>query len=54
VQRDLIPEMPGRFPIRVELTPLVAEDLVRIVTEPMNALTRTCASGSARSSPTKT
>jgi ATP-dependent HslUV protease ATP-binding subunit HslU len=37
---DLIPEMQGRFPIRVELTPLVAEDFVRILTEPRNALTR--------------
>jgi ATP-dependent HslUV protease ATP-binding subunit HslU len=37
---DLIPEMQGRFPIRVELTPLVAEDFVRILTEPQNALTR--------------
>ena len=37
---DLIPEMQGRFPIRVELTPLLAEDFVRILTEPQNALTR--------------
>jgi ATP-dependent HslUV protease ATP-binding subunit HslU len=37
---DLIPEMQGRFPIRVELTPLTAEDFVRILTEPANALTR--------------
>ncbi|HEU0032857.1 MAG TPA: ATP-dependent protease ATPase subunit HslU [Kofleriaceae bacterium] len=37
---DLIPEMQGRFPIRVELAPLVAEDFVRILTEPKNALTR--------------
>ncbi len=37
---DLIPEMQGRFPIRVELAPLVAEDFVRILTEPANALTR--------------
>jgi ATP-dependent HslUV protease ATP-binding subunit HslU len=37
---DLIPEMQGRFPIRVELTPLVAEDFVRILTEPRNAMTR--------------
>lgn len=37
---DLIPEMQGRFPIRVELTPLVADDFVRILTEPQNALTR--------------
>jgi ATP-dependent HslUV protease ATP-binding subunit HslU len=37
---DLIPEMQGRFPIRVELSPLTAEDFVRILTEPANALTR--------------
>jgi ATP-dependent HslUV protease ATP-binding subunit HslU len=37
---DLIPEMQGRFPIRVELTPLAAEEFVRILTEPTNALTR--------------
>ena len=37
---DLIPEMQGRFPIRVELTPLTADDFVRILTEPRNALTR--------------
>ena len=37
---DLIPEMQGRFPIRVELTPLGAADFVRILTEPQNALTR--------------
>jgi ATP-dependent HslUV protease ATP-binding subunit HslU len=37
---DLIPELQGRFPIRVELTPLSAEDFVRILTEPTNALTR--------------
>ena len=37
---DLIPEMQGRFPIRVELTPLLAPDFVRILTEPQNALTR--------------
>jgi ATP-dependent HslUV protease ATP-binding subunit HslU len=35
---DLIPELQGRFPIRVELTPLTLEDLVRILTEPRNAL----------------
>jgi ATP-dependent HslUV protease ATP-binding subunit HslU len=35
---DLIPELQGRFPIRVELTPLTLEDLVRILTEPKNAL----------------
>ena len=37
---DLIPEMQGRFPIRVELTPLLAPDFVRILTEPQNALMR--------------
>jgi ATP-dependent HslUV protease ATP-binding subunit HslU len=35
---DLIPELQGRFPIRVELTALTAEDFVRILTEPKNAL----------------
>jgi ATP-dependent HslUV protease ATP-binding subunit HslU len=35
---DLIPEMQGRFPIRVELDSLSAEDFVRILTEPQNAL----------------
>lgn len=35
---DLIPEMQGRFPIRVELDSLSAEDFVRILTEPENAL----------------
>jgi len=35
---DLIPELQGRFPIRVELEPLTLEDLVRILTEPRNAL----------------
>ena len=35
---DLIPELQGRFPIRVELEPLTQEDLVRILTEPKNAL----------------
>src|SRR5690606_17636257 len=37
---DLIPELQGRFPIRVELTPLTESDFVRIMTEPENALTR--------------
>jgi ATP-dependent HslUV protease ATP-binding subunit HslU len=37
---DLIPELQGRFPIRVELDPLTREDLLRILTEPRNALTR--------------
>ena len=35
---DLIPELQGRFPIRVELSSLTAEDFVRILTEPENAL----------------
>ena len=37
---DLIPELQGRFPIRVELEPLNGDDFVRILTEPENALTR--------------
>ncbi|HWC66393.1 MAG TPA: ATP-dependent protease ATPase subunit HslU [Thermoanaerobaculia bacterium] len=37
---DLIPELQGRFPIRVELDSLSEEDFVRILTEPENALTR--------------
>jgi ATP-dependent HslUV protease ATP-binding subunit HslU len=37
---DLIPELQGRFPIRVELDPLTDEDFVRILTEPQNALTK--------------
>ncbi len=37
---DLIPELQGRFPIRVELTHLTEGDFVRIMTEPENALTR--------------
>ena len=37
---DLIPELQGRFPIRVELTSLTKEDFVRILTEPHGALTR--------------
>ena len=36
---DLIPELQGRFPIRVELTDLSSDDFVRILTEPKNALT---------------
>lgn len=35
---DLIPELQGRFPIRVELTSLTEEDFKRILTEPQNAL----------------
>ena len=37
---DLIPELQGRFPIRVELDPLTREDFIRILTEPQNALIR--------------
>jgi ATP-dependent HslUV protease ATP-binding subunit HslU len=37
---DLIPELQGRFPIRVELEPLSGEDLVRILREPKNSLIR--------------
>ena len=37
---DLIPELQGRFPIRVELTSLGREDFVRILTEPRNSLVR--------------
>ncbi len=37
---DLIPELQGRFPIRVELEALTDADLVRILTEPENALTK--------------
>jgi len=37
---DLIPELQGRFPIRVELEPLTEQDFVRILTEPENALTK--------------
>jgi len=36
--QDLIPELQGRFPIRVELEALSGEDFVRILTEPKNAL----------------
>jgi len=36
--RDLIPELQGRFPIRVELTSLTEADFVRIMTEPTNAI----------------
>ncbi len=35
---DLIPELQGRFPIRVELKPLTKEDFIRILTEPENAI----------------
>ena len=37
---DLIPELQGRFPIRVELEPLTRDDFVRILTEPRNALVK--------------
>ncbi|HYM92064.1 MAG TPA: ATP-dependent protease ATPase subunit HslU [bacterium] len=37
---DLIPELQGRLPIRVELAPLTEDDFVRILVEPENALTR--------------
>jgi ATP-dependent HslUV protease ATP-binding subunit HslU len=37
---DLIPELQGRFPIRVELTPLIEEDFYKILKFPQNALTR--------------
>ncbi|MCP9447022.1 MAG: ATP-dependent protease ATPase subunit HslU [Nitrospira sp.] len=37
---DLIPELQGRFPIRVELHPLSKDDFVRILTEPKGALVR--------------
>ncbi len=37
---DLIPELQGRFPIRVELDALTADDFVRILTEPENSLVR--------------
>jgi ATP-dependent HslUV protease ATP-binding subunit HslU len=37
---DLIPELQGRFPIRVELEPLGGDDFTRILTEPENSLTK--------------
>jgi len=37
---DLMPEFQGRFPIRVELADLTADDFVRILTEPANALVK--------------
>ena len=37
---DLMPELQGRFPIRVELSDLTKEDFVRILTEPQNSLTK--------------
>ena len=37
---DLIPELQGRFPLRVELEPLTQEDFYRVLTQPKNALVR--------------
>jgi ATP-dependent HslUV protease ATP-binding subunit HslU len=37
---DLIPELQGRFPIRVELSSLTRDDFVRILSEPRNSLVR--------------
>jgi ATP-dependent HslUV protease ATP-binding subunit HslU len=37
---DLIPELQGRFPIRVELSSLTKEDFIKILSQPRNALTR--------------
>jgi ATP-dependent HslUV protease ATP-binding subunit HslU len=37
---ELMPELQGRFPIRVELTDLTKDDFIRILTEPRNALTK--------------
>src|SRR5262249_44964118 len=37
---DLMPELQGRFPIRVELTDLNRDDFLRILTEPKHALTK--------------
>jgi ATP-dependent HslUV protease ATP-binding subunit HslU len=37
---DLMPELQGRFPIRVELSDLTRDDFVRILREPRNALTK--------------
>jgi ATP-dependent HslUV protease ATP-binding subunit HslU len=39
---DLIPELQGRFPIRVELKPLTVEDFLRILTEPRASLVKQC------------
>src|ERR1700733_14420068 len=39
---DLIPELQGRFPIRVELQSLTMEDFLRILTEPKSSLTKQC------------
>ena len=54
---DLMPELQGRFPIRVELTDLTQDDFVRILTEPQNAPDRSSTArcwrprGSSSSSP---
>ena len=37
---DLIPELQGRFPIRVALNPLTKEDFIKILTQPENAITK--------------
>ena len=37
---DLIPELQGRLPLRVELAPLTQDDYVRILTQPENSLVR--------------
>jgi ATP-dependent HslUV protease ATP-binding subunit HslU len=37
---DLIPELQGRFPLRVELSPLSRQDMERILVEPQNSLTK--------------
>tara|TARA_B100000686_G_scaffold309960_1_gene352371 strand:- start:2906 stop:4255 length:1350 start_codon:yes stop_codon:yes gene_type:complete len=37
---ELMPELQGRFPIRVELSDLTKEDFIRILTEPQNSLTK--------------
>ncbi len=37
---DLVPELQGRFPLRVELAPLTKDDFYRILSEPQNALTK--------------
>ena len=37
---DLMPELQGRFPIRVELTDLTRDDFIRILTEPTSSLTK--------------
>jgi ATP-dependent HslUV protease ATP-binding subunit HslU len=39
---DLMPELQGRFPIRVELNDLTKEDFLRILTEPSSSITRQC------------